>query len=69
MINGVQPDGSTKELNQNDVSQRTRTKTSGNGQMKATANATLLPLTLELIKRQRWEPFINAPAAAALADE
>jgi hypothetical protein len=37
--------------------------------MKAAANATFLPLTLELIERQRWEAFINAPAAAALADE
>jgi hypothetical protein len=69
IVDGVQPDGSAKELNQNDVSQRARTKTSGNGQMKAAANATFLPLTLELIQRQRWEAFINAPAAAALADE
>jgi hypothetical protein len=69
MVDGVQPDGSTKELNQNDVSQRARTKTSRNGQVKAATNATFLPLTLELIERQRREAFIHAPAAAALADE
>jgi hypothetical protein len=37
--------------------------------MKAAANATWLTLTLELIERQRREAFINAAAAAALADE
>lgn len=69
LIDGVEPQRTSAEVEKHDVSQRARSEASGNSEMQAAPDAALLPLALKFVKSQRGKTFFCMPAAASIANE